>query len=913
MTARRRYWRTESRTYSPAFVFVVIALTAASAFAGFTVTGDVEPSDPTTWGSLSSTETTYVGNSSNGTLIVSGGSELDSNSECIFGNDSGVSGSVTIDGSGTYWYPAGLVLEGIDLPDLEIGNLGTGTLTVSNGAAVSGVGIFQMGVGTGSSGTLNITGTGSNFDCLGTQGPPIYRNADVDVGVGNGAINILDGGSFTDEDEFDGGDVEIGDSASGSAGSLTISGAGSTFNAVNGAYVVVGSSCPGTVQVTSGGTLTNTLGSLVIGSGSSGVVTVDGVASSCSCGTIDVSSNGTLSISNGANVNTDAIFVGLSAQGYEGSVAVHFGTGGGTLTTSSLYADLSQFAGTGIINTNGLVTDGDLVFDSSQGTNQTFQWIASGENIVVNLNQNAQGDLGVGLVAGSVGSLTIKDGLNVQSADGAVAADRGTYDTAIVEGPGSTWTCTNLLAVGGAGTGTLTISGGATVTAGYVDVGSSNGTLSIIGAGSSLVVLGIPGIDIGIEVGTGEAAIYVSDGGKLTDQGSGGLSIGSNLGVGAVDVDGAGSTCTITDGLLSVANSGTGYLNITNGGTVTDTVAIISPGGSSVGSVLVEGPNSTWNNTSNLVVSEGGPGSLAIEKGAAVFDASMVIGYQELGNVTVDGPGSVSQSSGQIIIGEAGGVGTLAISNGGSVQGASLAINAGSILSMNVGDGSALNLGSGQITEDGTVRLKAAADATAGGVYSPIAAGSWSGTGTVQAIGGTWNASNETFTVSSFASGTAGSPVTVDQSKQQRMLITDLVSGNEVYANFLSTTASTDLTFTATVMASSEVSSLEQMLSSNDTFLRGWDFTTSGYTTGNPVYLSMSIGPGADLDYLQVWHYESSSGWSLYSADDLTYEGNFASFTVTGFSGYAVVAIPEPMSLWMMLASITILGARRRG
>ena len=49
----------------------------------------------------------------------------------------------------------------------------------------------------------------------------------------------------------------------------------------------------------------------------------------------------------------------------------------------------------------------------------------------------------------------------------------------------------------------------------------------------------------------------------------------------------------------------------------------------------------------------------------------------------------------------------------------------------------------------------------------------------------------------------------------------------------------------------------------------------------------VSIGAGYSSNNLQVWHYDGTS-WTSYAASDLTYDGNYASFTVTGFSGYAV-------------------------
>ena len=77
-----------------------------------------------------------------------------------------------------------------------------------------------------------------------------------------------------------------------------------------------------------------------------------------------------------------------------------FGVNGGTLTTNSLYAAPTQFAGPGTINTRGLVADADLRFDSSHPVIQTLYFPGSGQNVAVNLdmgsNPAANGDLGAG-------------------------------------------------------------------------------------------------------------------------------------------------------------------------------------------------------------------------------------------------------------------------------------------------------------------------------------------------------------------------------------------------------------------------------------------------------------------------------------------------------------------------------------
>ena len=86
----------------------------------------------------------------------------------------------------------------------------------------------------------------------------------------------------------------------------------------------------------------------------------------------------------------------------------------------------------------------------------------------------------------------------------------------------------------------------------------------------------------------------------------------------------------------------------------------------------------------------------------------------------------------------------------------------------------------------------------------------------------------------------------------------------------------------------------------------GWQYsaTGSGYTAGDPVYLSFAVPPGLSTLDLDLWHFDGTN-WGSFSASDLTCGGGYANFTVTQFSGYAVSAVPEPSAA----ASLAITAA----
>jgi len=130
-----------------------------------------------------------------------------------------------------------------------------------------------------------------------------------------------------------------------------------------------------------------------------------------------------------------------------------------------------------------------------------------------------------------------------------------------------------------------------------------------------------------------------------------------------VTVDGTGSDWANSDELY-VGYGGSATLNIISGGTVGSSIGYINWGSE----VAVDGVGSTWTNGNRLRVGEFGNGTLNITNGGAVSSSFANIGdYPGLtGKLTVDGIGSTW--IGQYLIIGVEGDGTLNITNGGSVS-----------------------------------------------------------------------------------------------------------------------------------------------------------------------------------------------------------------------------------------------------
>ena len=231
------------------------------------------------------------------------------------------------------------------------------------------------------------------------------------------------------------------------------------------------------------------------------------------------------------------------------------------------------------------------------GTAQIEAGTAAASNLYLGFDATDVGNL---LISGSVslqvtnlltighagtGSLTIQAGAVVTDDSGAIGEfPDSSSGVVVVDGAGSTWTNNTSLSVGGFGIGSLMILNGGAVTGESCTI--SSGTHLFFGSGSVLV----DGVDSSLSC---NQALVIEIGGSLNVQNGGAVVSDSASVDGSVTLDGAGSTWTT--GTVSVAPFESGNLTVRNGAILTsDDLAYIG-GDLNPGVATVDGPGSRWN------------------------------------------------------------------------------------------------------------------------------------------------------------------------------------------------------------------------------------------------------------------------------------------------------------------------------
>ncbi len=273
-----------------------------------------------------------IGRNNTGQLTIQGGGTLFT-SIGVIGEQSGSHGTVTVTGSSSHWFTNVLV----------VGGRGSGTLTLENGGRVDST-TSIVGSISGSQGTVTVTGLGS-----------IWTAGDLTVArEGTGALTVSNGGVVASTGGVIG-------AMSGSQGTVTVTGAGSLWsNSGNLLVGVGGTGSTGSLTIADGGAVGNVVGGVGIGSGSQGTVTVTGAGSTWTNSSFlivgDIAGTGTLTIANGGAVSSAGGSVGVGAS--HGTVTV---TGAGSTWTNSSALVVGDTGGTGTLT----IADGGTVSASA--------------------------------------------------------------------------------------------------------------------------------------------------------------------------------------------------------------------------------------------------------------------------------------------------------------------------------------------------------------------------------------------------------------------------------------------------------------------------------------------------------------------------------------------------------------------
>ncbi len=604
-----------------------------------------------------------------GTLIINKGTQF--NAAGLSAGDATVlggmpvlgNGTITIDGAGTLVTLGGST----GLARTSIGSWGTGSLTVSGGAVVDGASLPCTGfcgafIGNAAGSTGTLTVTGA--------GSTFSNLSLLNVGLPSVFTQAHDGFTFGTPGGTTTGTVNV------LAGGMLTSGSAAVGGAPGGGSPAGTELSLATVLVSGVGSTWNVLQGLSVGQ------------SKTATGTVTINNGGLLNLGT-VTAPQQGILIGLSSG--HGTLNVDGGTIKGLSTTPFVIAGQD---GTGTLNiTNGGSVGATFgIVGNLNGGVGALKVDGAGSQLSLTGGNASSGgaSLVVGFASGAGGSASVSNGGQIH------------IDSTTVAGvPGG-------IAIGGVGT------------ANNSDSGNASGTMTVTGAGSRVSIVG-SGAGTGLTVApSGTGQLNILDGGKVTIQDKSGsvfsgVAIGGDgaqlaahnpAGSGTITVSGAGSALEVTSPhgafFTGFTTGGSGTLNVMNGGTVAAAFGTIGVQNGSTGAVTIAGAGSTLavagsgsgfggNGTpiigAAVTVGQGGTGTLNLKDGGLLSikpDSGVALGGLAIGGngfepaKEIGGTGTVNVDNAKIEIvgdtsvrailgGHNGGNGTLNISNGGQV------------------------------------------------------------------------------------------------------------------------------------------------------------------------------------------------------------------------------------------------------
>lgn len=368
-------------------------------------------------------------------------------------------------------------------------NLSAGSITGSTGSALTVTGDYTQSGGTLAAGATVNVGTGgvirlSGATIAGTlnglrggfaagivNGGSVLVTGEMALAgnlnvatIGTATLNITSGGQVSNAQS------RIGESA-GSVGTVVVTGAGSSFESTS--FLTAGFNGTGTLSISDGAAVTAFTGTAGRFVGSQGMISVTGAGSSLTTLrdlVIGLAGTGDLVISGGAQI----------ASGNLGSIG-DSATGSGTALITGA---TSQWTHSGQPFFVGFAGTGDLTIASGGALNNVEAYVASQAgstgNVLVTGAGSTWASSGFLIVAdGGAGSLSIRDGGAVSNTAAIIGRSSTGNGSVLVTGAGSSWNNSGALGIGLVGTGTLTIADGANVTAPEVRIASGVSGLGI--------------------------------------------------------------------------------------------------------------------------------------------------------------------------------------------------------------------------------------------------------------------------------------------------------------------------------------------------------------------------------------------------------------------------------------------------
>lgn len=434
-----------------------------------------------------------IGERGSGTFNLNGGSTATSGFVVIGSSNATGNGSANIAGAGTTWSTG----------NINVGTVGTGSLMISSGANVTSNNTLNVIPVSSIGGSAAVTGAGSQWDIVGNSA----GSSQGVLGIGSKAnstatLTVSDGGKVAIRDSATTPNgqfmqLRMGISAN-STGSLTVTGANSSFTTPYDVYVAYNSGTTGNITVSSGGALntgytvlgaSGTGNALVTGAGSVWTITdVPNVPGSQPQGLAIGSastSRGTLTIADGGTVNVNStggsVVLG-GAAGSQGTLNIGAAAASPAAAAGTLNATSVVFAtgATGTINFNHTSTGYEFA-PGIQGTGPgTVNFVAgktilSGNNTyagATNISAGATAQFGNGGTTGLISGNVTNNGAMIVNLSSSATYAGAISGSGTFEKAGN-----NTLSL----TGTNTFTGGTTISSGTLNIGAGGTTGSVTG------------------------------------------------------------------------------------------------------------------------------------------------------------------------------------------------------------------------------------------------------------------------------------------------------------------------------------------------------------------------------------------------------------------------------------------------